>query len=153
MLSSLAYREYDLETFGQSTRKPEIERIPKAKALPKVNTFKVIAFVMVAILACSAYLYGRMRLNEVNTAYTEVMAQIDILNSEKVRLDMALNEKMSLKNIEEYAQDELGLKKLNVGQVHYISLEEEAVEAAQTDSGYLDKVGDFVKDMWNKIAV
>ena len=152
-MSSLAYREYDLETFGQSTRKPEIERIPKAKALPKVNTFKLIAVVMVAIIACSAYLYGRMKLNEVNTAYTEVMAQIDILNSEKVRLDMALNEKMSLKNIEEYAQDNLGLKKLNVGQVRYISLEEQAAETAQSDSGYLEKIGEFAKDIWNKIAV
>lgn len=152
-MSSLAYREYDLETFGQSTRAPGIERVKKAKALPKVNTFKLIAVVMVVIVACSAYLYGRMRLNEVNTAYTQVMAQIDILNSEKVRLDMALNEKMSLKNIEEYAQDNLGLKKLNVGQVHYISLEEEAVETAQTDSGYLDKIGGFVKDIWNKISV
>ena len=152
-MSSLAYREYDLETFGQSTRKPEIERIPKAKALPKVNTFKLIAVVMVAIIACSAYLYGRMKLNEVNTAYTEVMAQIDILNSEKVRLDMALNEKMSLKNIEEYAQDNLGLKELNVGQVRYISLEEQAAETAQSDSGYLEKIGEFAKDIWNKIAV
>ena len=152
-MSSLAYREYDLETFGQSTRKPEIVRVPKTKALPKVNTFKLIAVVMVAIIACSAYLYGRMKLNEVNTAYTEVMAQIDVLNSEKVRLDMALNEKMSLKNIEEYAQDNLGLKKLNVGQVRYISLEEQAAETAQSDSGYLEKVGEFAKDIWNKIAV
>ncbi|MBR5495953.1 MAG: hypothetical protein IKV58_01035 [Oscillospiraceae bacterium] len=152
-MSSLAYREYDLETFGQSARKPEIERIPKAKALPKVNTVKVIAVVMVAILACSAYLYGRMKLNEVNTAYTQVMTQIDILNSEKVRLDMALNEKMSLKNIEEYAQDNLGLKKLNVGQVHYISLEDEVAETADSQLGFFEKMSEFAKDVWNKLAI
>ncbi len=152
-MSSLAYREYDLETFGQSTQKPEIKRIPKAKALPKVNTAKVIALVMVAILAGSAYLYGRMKLNEVNTAYTQVMAQIDILNSEKVRLDMALNEKMSLKNIEEYAQDNLGLKKLNVGQVHYISLEDEVVDDADSQTGFFGKMGEFVKSTWNKLAI
>ena len=57
-------------------------------------------------------------------------------HNEDVRLNMELEAMVSLKNIEEYATEELGLTKLENSQVSYVTLDEgERVVTASGDQG------------------
>lgn len=53
-------------------------------------------------------MYSRAQLNELGAKVNSATKELEILKSENIRLQTELEEKISLKNVEEYATVELG---------------------------------------------
>ena len=70
----------------------------------------------------SALLYGRIKVDELDRQISAAETKITTAQSENVRLNMQLDSMISLKNVEEYAQTNLGMVKMESYQIEYIDL-------------------------------
>ena len=73
-----------------------------------------------ALLVFFCVIYGRV---ETNRMYQQIAAQnqkLEVVQSENVRLKSELESKMTLKNVEDYAVNVLGLQKLDNSQIKYV---------------------------------
>lgn len=125
------YREslaYDFDRFMPKEKKPD-NVIPLHKVKPQkkvhqaakpknLSAFAVCAAVMILAAMCGN-IFLRLQINEVNTQINEMESKIDLLESEKTALEMELEAKISYTNIEKEAAN-LGMRKMNKEQVHYI---------------------------------
>ena len=82
---------------------------------------KAILCMALIIGVTVSFIYSRAMLVEVNEQVNAANKQLKILESEKTRLDMELESMVSLKNIEELAEN-MGLAKVEKYQVEYIDL-------------------------------
>ena len=117
---------YDLSRFEEKQKRPAVEVIPPKKSPRKrtvlgMSPAKAIMMLVVVGVLASVLIYNRVLIIEAN----EEIRQMTILESEGVRLDMELEGKTSLKNIEDYATKNLGMQKMEKQQVQYVSLSEE----------------------------
>ncbi|MBQ2805635.1 MAG: hypothetical protein IJF08_01145, partial [Clostridia bacterium] len=64
--------------------------------------------------------YGQVKVKEVTTDITEANQEYDIVLNEQKRMQSELESKMSIKNVEEYAEQVLGLQKLDQSQIEYL---------------------------------
>lgn len=80
--------------------------------------------VIVAIVAILSYvLYLRVVQSEVDNTYSLVQKELSELNSEQVRMQMALEELTGTENFESEVVNTYGLQKMNEEQVTYVDLE------------------------------
>ena len=70
----------------------------------------------------SALLYGRIKVDELDRQISAAETKITTAQSESVRLNMQLDSMISLENVEEYAQNNLGMVKMESYQIEYIDL-------------------------------
>lgn len=97
----------------------------QAKPQP-AKKFSVTRFIFSATLAATllcAILNGNAQQSEVFMEQSAISAQISELNEENARLQARLETKTSLKNVEQYAENVLGLQKLDTAQMEYFELE------------------------------
>ncbi|MCH5194374.1 MAG: hypothetical protein J1F11_10455 [Oscillospiraceae bacterium] len=83
---------------------------------------KMIVTISAAGLLLGAVIYGKV---ENAAIYSEIAAQtryVDMLNSENVRMQSEIEEMTSLRSLESYAEDVLGMQKLDKSQVEYVSI-------------------------------
>lgn len=83
-----------------------------------VTAVVVTAFVLFSLFAA---IYMRARITEISRDISTVKSEITVLETEKTRLYVELENKISYKNIEEAAQT-LGMRKMDNSQVVYIRL-------------------------------
>ncbi len=118
---------YDLSKFeAHKPKQPQLAEVPKPKAAPAktvlgLSPIKAILCMALIIGVTVSFIYSRAMLVEVNEEVNAANEQLQILESEKTRLDMELESMVSLKNIEELAEN-MGLTKVEKYQVEYIDL-------------------------------
>lgn len=81
---------------------------------------KVFIAALSALLVFFCVIYGRV---ETNRMYQQIAAhnqKLEVVQSENVRLKSELESKMTLKNVEDYAVNVLGLQKLDNSQIKYV---------------------------------
>jgi hypothetical protein len=93
----------------------------KSKALSTVSRLFVAAVIL--SIAC-LMIFTKVQITETYDKITSADKQLLILESEKIRLNMALENKISYKNIEVAAR-ELGMQKKEKFQVNYINISKE----------------------------
>ena len=151
---------YDFELF-EPKRKSEpqqqtnnIIRLPQAdlerNRRPKHRSLKVLSmsvFLTVMLGIVGTFVYGQVRLseltNEINLSTTELAEQESLYT----QLKMKSQSKLSLETVEEYAETQLGMRKLEQSQVEYISL-------SQGDKGQVlegDSSENWLTSIWNFI--
>lgn len=103
---------------------PETVRVPNIamKVTPpkRGSASKVFIAALSALLVFFCVIYGRV---ETNRMYQQIAAQnqkLEVVQSENVRLKSELESKMTLKNVEDYAVNVLGLQKLDNSQIKYV---------------------------------
>ena len=112
-----------------------------AKSGSVFNIFLVsaLAFVMLGTVIYS--------LDKRSTMYSKVSAKNNELNlaeAENVRLQSELESKMSAKNVEDYAENVLGMQKIDSSQIKYIEIQtDDVINIPQQDEGILAKIKDF----------
>lgn len=146
---------YDLSKFEEMSKKPQEMAAPKPVALPKrapqASPLKSLFFALLAVVVCSLLLYSKVQVSELYTQITEQTNTLNEVKSEGVRMQSELDSKMSLKNVEDYAVNVLGMQKIDKGQQEYISLEKDnliTVEKPKTDNFFLsirDRFEDFME--------
>lgn len=95
--------------------------------------FAMRAFFVMAVLC--AILYGKV---ETNTLFGEISgleSDLKDLQSENITLAAEYEARTSLKNVEDYAENVLGLKKLDKAQIEYVDLpSDKVIEIVETEN-------------------
>ncbi len=92
-----------------------------------VNAAKVISFALVLFMLFAGIIGLRVRLSLAQHDTQKLKNELNIVQSENVRLNMQLNSMISDDMVEDYAENVLGLKKIEKYQIHYF-------ESNSTDS-------------------
>ena len=113
---------YDLEKFEEVAP----EKTPKIRVKRKSENTgsapKLIITALAAGLLLGTLIYGKV---EHTAIHSEIAAQtqyVDMLASENVRMQSELEEKTALKSVESYAENILGMQKLDKSQIEYVSI-------------------------------
>ena len=140
----------------EQVRQPEIVKVPKVKPVSNpMSPVKVLLFLMVIISLSFSVMYSRAQLNELGAKVNSATKELEILKSENIRFQTELEEKISLKNVEEYATVELGMEKMDASQVEYVTLTSgNQVEITEeSDSSVWQKIKNFFDDMMEYIGI
>ncbi len=125
---------YDLSMY-----EPKKKTAPEAQAEPKIEvktnsapvrrtspfSFFMKATLILAVLC--AVLYGKVESNRLFNEITALEAQLSALQTENITLAAEYEAATSVKNVEDYAQNVLGLQKLDKSQIEYVELEGDTV--------------------------
>jgi cell division protein FtsL len=107
----------------------------------------VITIIFVSVLA--AVLLGSViySFDRRNTAYNSVAAknqELTLIEAENVRLQSELESRLSAKNVEDYAENVLGMTKVDSSQIEYIKIQtDDVVSIPQPEENILSKIKDF----------
>jgi cell division protein FtsL len=103
---------------------PEVKRAPKItmKVTPpkRGSASKVFFAALSALLVFFCVIYGRVETNRMYRQIADQNQKLESAQSENVRLKSELESKMTLKNVEDYAVNVLGLQKLDNSQIKYV---------------------------------
>ena len=91
-------------------------RRSRAKAI-KIMCICALLFSIVAF-----QIYGQVRVDELDRELKSVNSDINVLDSENTRLNMQLDAIISLDKVDRYAQDVLGMVKVENYQVSYVDI-------------------------------
>lgn len=129
---------YDFGQFAPQEDRVRVRVVNTAnikKNSTKAFKTKLTVYFIAIMLLMSATVYSRLGLTETKGRINQQTEALKELQSENVYLSFQLENKVSLKNAEEYATNELGLIKLGSGQTEYVDLQGEDV-IEKTDGSY-----------------
>lgn len=139
------YNTYNFERFEPKTafkastapqyeprtqKKPQIRLVEKPKksaselrAQSRADAQKFIKIIAVAVAAFTLFafvIYSRIQLDEINRDINAVENEIKLLNDDEIRLTNELNSVISIDKVENYAENVLGMVKIQDYQVVYV---------------------------------
>ncbi|MBC3517051.1 hypothetical protein H8K20_11665 [Neobittarella massiliensis] len=120
-----AGQAYDLSLF--ENREPKMRVIKNEKPQPKKKGAPAGKVLLAAIAICvtGLMIYSRVVLTELGDQLSTAKDNLATLTSTTKQLDMQLETRMSLKNVEQYASTQLGLVRVDSKQVEYVDLEQQ----------------------------
>lgn len=130
-----AYDEQELVTHRKIKHRRNTAVVHKRN-----TTLRIIGLAAALALMCSM-IYGRVELSSLYTQQANMQTELAQLTNENISLESELASKTGLTKVEEYAEKELGLQKLDKSQIEYVEVEKETV-AEVVDS---DDANMFVK--------
>lgn len=98
----------------------------------KTIVFSIIG-VLIVLALMAAMIFGKVEISSLYAQRAELEAQLTQLQSENVSLQSELAEKTNMTKVEEYAENTLGLKKLDKSQIEYLEVEKESVAEIKSD--------------------
>ena len=131
---------YDLSRYNDNKvqAEPKREQMIKrsTKAVPAgFSAFKTVMAVFVAGALMCFVLYGKAEETTLQAQLTAMNKAVDVEYSNGVRMKAELDGRTSIEAVEEYAENVLGLKKLDKSQVEYVSLQNnDVIEIAKAES-------------------
>lgn len=150
-----ASNNYNLENFAAKTavehdkelRTRSLRLIKNRRAEKTVAPVRIILGAAVVIAVCIAMIYSQVVLTELTNEVGFYENQIADLNTEYIRLQGELEASTSIKTLEEAAENELGLAKIDSSQVEYVNLTGmDEISVAHTGGKYL------VQQYWNRFV-
>jgi len=130
--------------------KKNSNRYNSTEQVSESKTGSVLTIILVSVL--SAVLFGSViyTLDRRNTVYNRVTSlnkELNLAEAENVRLQSELETKMSAKNVEDYAENVLGMKKMDSSQIKYIKIQtDDVVNIPEQEKGLIAKVKGFFDD-------
>ena len=118
--SAPARRQPLVPTMPERKSKVQLAEERRAAHL-KVVVFAVAAVLCFALIAPSIFCH--MKVNELNSQVAKMTTQLNEIKSENTRLNMELKSKISLENVQYYAENVLGMVKRDRYQVYYFDIE------------------------------
>ena len=146
---------YDLENFVAKTgdehdaelKKRTLRIIENRRRVKAVAPVKIILAAVVAVAICVTMIYSQVVLTELTSEVGFYENRITELDTEYVRLQSKLEAITSIKTLEEAAENELGLAKIDSSQVEYVNLTgEDQITVARTGGKYL------IEEYWNSFV-
>lgn len=120
---------------------------PKRGSAPKV----LFGAACVLVMLC-AVIYGRVQRDQLFNDVAAATAKMDRLESEKNRMQVEIEANMSMKNVEEYAENELKLEKLDKSQIEYVKIQTgDVVEISDNDKNIFVRIKDAFNDFMEYI--
>ena len=113
--------------YEQNPRKVKVKErnIKVSKGLAeekKGRTLNILLGVTIVALLAAA-LFGRVEISELYTQRAELETKLERIQAENVSLESEFTQKTGMTKVEEYAEDKLGLHKLDKSQIEYVEVE------------------------------
>lgn len=126
-IGSSAYDLSAFQTKQSSVVKPNLQVIERTKqsTLNKGLSVTTVLFAVFIIAMIAATLYSNALINELGNQISASNKEYATLVSENKKLNANLECKMSLKNVETFAKDDLGLAKMEAYQIKYVNMSPE----------------------------
>lgn len=116
----------------------------------EAKTGSVMTIILVSVLA--AILLGSViySLDRRNSMYNQVASktnELNLIEAENVRLLSELESRMTAKNVEDYAENVLGMQKIDSSQIEYIKIQtDDVVSIPEPEEGLFKKIKNFFDD-------
>ncbi len=105
-----------------------------------VSAFTLVLFMVV--------INSYVELNEVYSEISTASTTLSELRSENVRMQTELEGQASIRNIKEYAEERLGLKKMDQSQIQYIQIQtEDEVIVEEPEKNIFIKIKSWFNDL------
>lgn len=136
---------YDLSRFEDRPVRSSIEQVKEPKK-QKVLGFSAKGILVIGLIVTALtflMIYGRVALTETTAEVTRAKQTLSTIENENVRLQMEIDRKMSLSNIEEYAVTQLNMGKVEQYQIETVSIgqkEEVLVMKDNSDINFFQRV-------------
>lgn len=158
---------YDLSRFDDSLAQPKqeevfvkppkiVRRVKKSDAQLKkearaanVKAIRVVFITCLLLLAVGLLIMARAELTEQSDRLAKLEKQLTVAQSENTRLNMELDSRVSLDNVETYARDVLGMSKQERYQIEYIDLSggnKLVLSENQKDKGFLEGLSEKINN-------
>lgn len=142
---------YDLTKYEDVApeKTPKI-RVRRQKAANVGSAPKLIACTAAAGLILGAVIYGKVENAAIHAEITAQNKAVEMLASENVRMQSEIEEKTALKSVESYAEEILGMQKLDKSQIEYVSISNGSVaDIPESEDNIFLKIkhafGDFLE--------
>ena len=120
------YAEYDREEAeekkSRKTRAGKPASVPHRTAHRTASVIRYFTVAAAALALLCFMIYGRVELSSLYTQQSELESKLTRLQSENVALETELAQKNGLTQAESYAENQLGLKKLEKYQIEYVEV-------------------------------
>lgn len=136
--------DYENVEYNRSDVSSEEEKFVIRRRNTEARTGSVIKMIMVTALAAALLGSVIYTLNKRNTMYNKVASlsnELGLVETENIRLQSELESKMSAKNVEEYAENVLGMQKIDSSQIKYIKIQTgDVVNIPEQEKGFIAKI-------------
>ena len=142
---------YDFSAFAPAPETEKRVRVVKAKKSHKKEDRRFLAkltvYLLAIVLLMTATVMSRMKLTETKSDINSYASDLTELQSENAYLNYKLESLVSLKNAENYAEDELGLVKMDTSRVEYVNLQDENAIVTNESESIGEKLDAFVNSV------
>lgn len=109
--------------------------------------FKAIMMLLFLVAMLSYLIYSKVKLDEIGGEIIQYKKNYETLVNEKIRLEVSMESKISLKNIEERAKQE-GLQPIQDYQTEYVNFKtKDKLEVASNKKNRFKSIKKFLNDM------
>ncbi|MDE5792067.1 MAG: hypothetical protein K2G88_02125 [Oscillospiraceae bacterium] len=113
----------------------------------KISVVKIILGAIVCFALLAAVIFSNVQQLQVTSDITQKQQEYSDLQSENVRMKSELAGKTSNKNVQEYAENVLGMHALNSSQVEYMQIQKnDVVEIPESDQNVFVKIKNWFDD-------
>jgi hypothetical protein len=144
MAASALQRQYDFDRFAEETpneeTKPKIRRHSQSPAKRGSLAFAVV-FSVAAVGLLSLPILSAAKLTEISRQIATENNRLDELMSENVRMKTDIESKSTIKSVQDYAENVLGMQKLDKSQIEYVDTENGSeVEIPDYNPGFFTRI-------------
>ncbi|MCM1132723.1 MAG: cell division protein FtsL [Ruminococcus flavefaciens] len=140
------------EETAETSKPKKKQKNPKKK--PDINVsntetksgsvFSIILVSALAVVMLGTVIYSFDRRNTMYSKVSSLNSELNLAEAENVRLQSELDSKMSAKNVEDYAENVLGMQKIDSSQIQYIEIQtDDVVNIPEQDESLLSKLKRF----------
>lgn len=127
------YAVYDEQELARSRKIKH--RLNAEAGNKRITTVGIISLALVALVIMCSMIYGQVELSSLYAQQSQMRNELALLNDENISLKSEIDSKTGLVKVEEYAEKELGLQKLDKSQIEYVEVEKETIaEVIDTDN-------------------
>ena len=119
------YSAYDAEVLAEEKKIKHRHNTGLLRSKNSIAKFLGIAVVAMALMF--SMIYGKVELSSLYDKQAQLESELTQLVNENVSLESELATKTGLSKVEEYAEQELGLQKLDKSQIEYVEIEKDMV--------------------------
>lgn len=126
----------------QPKKKPHIDM--KNTETKSGSVISIILISALAVVLLGTVIYSLDRRNTMYNRVSALNSELNLAEAENVRLQSELDSKMSAKNVEDYAENVLGMQKIDSSQIKYIEIQtDDVVSIPQQDESIPAKIKSF----------
>lgn len=145
--NNLAYDLTKYEDAAPEKQKAPKIRIRRQKAEHVGSAPKMIVTTAAAGMLLGAVIYGKVENAAIHSEITSQTKYVEMLASENVRMQSEIEEKTALKSVETYAEEVLGMQKLDKSQIEYVSISNgSVVDIPESDDNIFVKIKNAFND-------
>ncbi len=134
--------DYDTVRTAKPEQKPHI--MMRQTEARSGSVFSIVLVSLLAALLLGSVIYILDRRNSVYHKVSAKNTELTLMEAENVRLQSELESRMSAKNVEDYAENVLGMQKMDSSQIEYIRIQtDDVVSIPESDKGLLSQIEDL----------